>query len=119
MEWETVQLAAFKHYIHETKEVEAGKRPYARYALSVQCAPQKSADELAEKIEGAYGTIRESTVGAIRQAGFDVVERRISDDHCLIVFPGTPTWNDYRKLDAAFGKPRRNPARTRWVGNKG
>ena len=52
------------------------------WGWSFWCAPGKTADEIAEAADFDNDAIRESTVGRIREAGFEVVSDSACDDHC-------------------------------------
>lgn len=58
----------------------------------------------------AYTKIRETTVGALRAAGYDVIPDEPPPTHALIVLRRVPADEDYRVVSEVFGEPRENPA---------
>lgn len=81
-----------------------------RYALSVFCGVDASADAIARAASLPHPKIRQSTVGRIRRAGFDVVRSEGPPGHADLVLPDPPTDDDWRALEAAFDPPRHNAA---------
>jgi hypothetical protein len=97
---ETLSKTALAHY-----------DVYDEYAVSVRSAPGMTADELAYvKPPLPQQNLRETTVGALRQAGFDVVRDEPPPKHALIMLEPVPTDDDYLRITAIFGTPRANPA---------
>lgn len=83
------------------------------YALSVFSIPLRTADEIARSAELPHSTIRVTSVGRLRSAGYDVVDSPGPPGHADLVFPGPPTEGDWRILDEIFDPPRFNPATMR------
>lgn len=81
------------------------------HALSVYSSPGRTADEIATSVPLPHSTIRESTVGRVRAAGYDVVPSPGPPGHADLVFPAAPTEDDWQTLDEIFDSPRPNPAR--------
>ena len=76
------------------------------WGWSFWCAPGKTADEIAEAADFDNDAIRESTVGRIREAGFEVVSDSACDDHCKIKLAGRPSDDDCKRLRDAFDEAR-------------
>jgi hypothetical protein len=83
---------------------------FGEWAWSFWCAPGKTADEIAMAADFDNEVIRESTVGRIRQAGFDVESDSASDDHCKVELSGPPSAADCRRLRDAFDAARPRPS---------
>ena len=83
------------------------------WAWSFWCAPGKTADEIALVADFDNDVIRESTVGQIRAAGFEVESDSASDDHCKIKLPGPPSDADCKRLRDAFCEAYPRPRRRR------
>jgi hypothetical protein len=79
------------------------------FAISAASLPDMSADELAAVAQLPHPRIRETTVGAIRRAGHDVVPDEPPPAHALITLPRLPTDDDYMTIADLFGPPRPNP----------
>ncbi len=100
MEAEALWKSALVHY---------DRTGGTEYAWSFWCCPGKTADEIAADARFMNSTIRESTVGRMREAGFDPVPDSEDDDHCRVTLPGEPTGIDCKRLQDAFDEPRLNP----------
>ena len=83
------------------------------YALSVFSASGLSADEIALRVPLRHSKSRQSTVGRIRSAGYDVVRSAGPPGHADLLLPHRPTDGDWHALDIAFDPPRPNPATMR------
>ena len=93
-------LGAQTHFDHE-----------GFYAISVFSSPGRTADEIATSVPLPHAAIRESTVGRVRAAGYDVVSSPGPSGHADLVFSTRPTETDWRTLDEIFDLPRPNAAR--------
>lgn len=91
----------------ETHYQETGGR---EYAFSVASFPGLSADELAHRARVANRQMRETTVGALRADGYEVVLTDEPTAHADLVLPSAPSENHWTRLRAIFGPPRSNPA---------
>lgn len=80
------------------------------FALSVFSVAGASAATIATTVPLRHSKIRESTVGRLRSAGFDVVSSPGPPGHADLVLSSPPTDDDWTKLGAAFDPPRPNPA---------
>lgn len=84
------------------------------FGISVRCKPPMTADQLALVDPPLpQKQLRETTVGALREAGFDVVPDEPPPTHALIMLQPVPTDDDYLRITAIFGQPRQNPAFTK------
>ena len=83
------------------------------YALSVFSVPGQTADEIATGVPLPHSAIRESTVGRVRAAGYDVVPSPGPPGHADLLFAAPPTAADWRMLNEIFDPPHRNPATMR------
>lgn len=83
------------------------------YALSVFSVPGRTADEIATGVPLPHSAIRESTVGRVRAAGYDVAPSPGPPGHADLLFSAPPTEADWRTLDEIFDPPRPNPATMR------
>jgi hypothetical protein len=84
---------------------------YAFYGVSVFAALDQTVGDLCRSIEDLrrYGAIRESTVGALRRAGFALVATGASP-HFDIVLPDLED-STLSRLEHGFGRARENPGR--------
>ena len=99
---ETLFRTAIAHYDAE-----------GEYAISVRSAPGMSADELAKADPPLrHAQIRETTAGAVRQAGFEIVRDEPPPMHALIKLGSVGADDDYLRITAIFNAPRPNPALT-------
>ena len=80
------------------------------HALSVFSAAGKTADDIAIGVPLAHSMIRVSTVGRLRDAGYDVVSSPGPPGHADLVFSRPPSDDDWRRLDECFDPARPNPA---------
>lgn len=80
------------------------------YALSVFSVPGARTDAIAVGVPLRHSKIRQSTVGRVRAAGYDVVSSAGPPGHADLVLPNPPTDEDWTALDAAFDPPCPNPA---------
>jgi hypothetical protein len=81
------------------------------FAISCRSLPQMSADDLT-RVEPPlvnYPRLRETTVGVLRKAGYDVIRDEPPPAHALIMLPPLPADEDYLVISAAFSQPRENP----------
>ncbi len=83
------------------------------YALSVFSVPGKTADEIARGVPLPHSMIRESTVGRLRAAGYDVVSSLGPPGHADLILPNPPTDDDWQALDKTFDAARPSPATMR------
>ena len=83
------------------------------YALSVYCAAEKTAAEIADRVPLPHSFVRQSTVGRLRDAGYEVVPSPGPPAHADLVLPDPPTDVDWEMLDVLFDPPHPNPARMR------
>jgi hypothetical protein len=97
---ETLQKTALRHYdVH------------GEFAISVRSKEGLTANELAAIDPPlAYPRIRETTVGAVRAVGYDVVRDEPPPAHALVMLPSIPADDDYLKISSALGEPRDNPS---------
>jgi hypothetical protein len=81
------------------------------FAISCRSLPGMSADDLARVDPPLvnYPRLRETTVGVLRKAGYDVVRDEPPPSHALITLPTLPADDDYVAISAAFSEPRENP----------
>lgn len=80
------------------------------FAISCVSLPDRSADDLARLGALPHPKIRETTVGMLREAGYDVVRDEPPEGHALVTLPRLPTDEDYVTISNLFGPPRLNPA---------
>ena len=83
---------------------------FGRYALSVYSLPGRTGDEIAVLVPLPHSKIRESTVGRLRAAGYEVVPSPGPPGHADLRVPNPPSRGDWQALDALFDPPRPNPA---------
>ncbi len=83
------------------------------YALSVFSLPGLTAGEIAASVPLPHSMIRESTVGRIRAAGYDVLPSGGPSGHADLVLTNPPTTHDWQILDRTFDPARQNPATIR------
>lgn len=102
---------------HHDDCLENGKDPI--YALSVNCVPGMTLPQLAMHAKRPNSKIRPSSVGSIRQAGFDLSrtpEEWEVDGHCDLFLlrdrREMPTVKDIAALQAAFAEPVINYGKT-------
>ena len=102
MRYKNFTISTDNHYEH-----------YSEYTLSVFCLPEcNSGEEVARKCpEFDRDVFRESTVGLIRTAGYDVEPDEPPYGHALIKLPSSPppSRQDWQKLNTIFGAPKENP----------
>jgi hypothetical protein len=81
------------------------------FAISARSLPDMTADELAH-VEPPLPQprLRDTTVGALRRAGYDVIPDEPPPAHALIMLPRLPADEDYVAVSATFAEPRENPA---------
>ena len=86
------------------------------YALSVFCLSGcTTGEKVAYEVvcncpEYSREVFRESKVGPIRAIGYDVVPDEPPHGHALVKLPPSkPSREDYKKLNAIFEKPKKNP----------
>ncbi len=79
------------------------------FAWSFWASDRKTADEVARDANFDNTHIRESTVGALRAAGFEPLRDTSRSDHVKVTLDGPPTDADCERVRSAFGKPRPNP----------
>jgi hypothetical protein len=85
---------------------------FGAYALSVHSRAEMSADEISAFAGIPHGKIRETTVGALRGAGYSVVpSEQHGPAHADLQLPYPPSSSDWQALDDAFSEPRPNPTR--------
>ena len=80
-------------------------------AISARSLPGMTADDLAS-VEPplVHPKLRETTVGELRAAGYDVTRDGPPPAYALIMLPRLPADEDYDTVSAAFSAPRENPA---------
>ncbi len=66
--------------------------------------------EIARRAELPHAVIRTSTVGRIREAGYDVAPSG-GRGHADLKLPSPPSDDDWKKLNEVFGEPEPNVAR--------
>ena len=93
--------------LHKTALAHHDKR--GDFAISVASLPDRSADELARLGALRHPRIRETTVGRIREVGYDVVPDEPPEGHALIMLARHPADDDYETISNAFDDPRPNP----------
>jgi hypothetical protein len=81
------------------------------WALSVNCIPDLSAEDVARRAGRLNSQICVSTVGAIRALDYEVRPDWKENGHSNIVFDGEPTDEDLLRVRSAFSDPIPNPAR--------
>lgn len=88
----------------------------AEFCLSVNAVPGMDRDAIARHSKRPNNMMRATTVQAIRDAGFEIVEspgKRDKNGHCdVFVQSGRgnkPDTFDLMRLQAAFGEPFKNP----------
>src|SRR3954453_14452603 len=90
---ETLAMTAFAHYdVH------------GDFAISVRSKPGMTADEMAH-VEPALPQprLRETTVGDLRAAGYDVVRDEPPPTHALIMLDPFPADDVYVRIASIFG----------------
>jgi hypothetical protein len=80
------------------------------FAISVASLPDMSADDLAVVAQIPHPKIRETTVGVIRHAGYNVVRDEPPEGHALITLPRLPADTDFVTIADLLGPTRVNPA---------
>ena len=78
--------------------------------ISAVSRPDMTADEIAFLGEIPHPKLRETTVGALRAAGYDVIPDEPPPGHALITLPAIPADEDYVAISDLFGPTRPNPA---------
>jgi hypothetical protein len=81
------------------------------FAISARSLQGMTPDDLA-RVEPPLPQrrLRETTVGVLRVAGYDVIPDEPPPTHALIMLPRLPADEDYVAVSAIFGEPRENPA---------
>jgi len=83
---------------------------FAVFAISVRSIGGLTADDLARMDPPlAHPRFRETTVGELRVAGYDVIPDEPPPAHALIMLPQLPADDDYIKISALLSDPRENP----------
>lgn len=96
---ETLWKTALRHF--DTESV---------FAISCRSKPDMTADELASVEPPTLGLwLRETTVGTLRGAGYNVVPDEPPPAHALVMLPAVPADDDYLRVSAIFGDQRPNP----------
>jgi len=101
MSFKNFTVSTDNHYEH-----------YGEYALSVFCLPgcDKGEEVARQCLESNRDVFRESKVGLVRTAGYDVVPNEPPRGHALItLLPSPPSREDWQKLNAIFEKAKDNP----------
>jgi hypothetical protein len=80
------------------------------FAISVASLPTEDGDRLAFLAGFRHARIRETTVGRLREDGYDVVPDPPPEWHALITLPRLPADEDWTRVSEAFGPPRLNPS---------
>ena len=80
------------------------------FAISAVSLPDADAEALAHLGALLHPRIRETTVGRIRAAGYDVVPDPPPEGHALIMLPQLPTDTDWTTISDVFDPPQANPA---------
>jgi hypothetical protein len=86
-------------------------------ALSVATMPGLTANEIALDDRSKFltqGKMRVTTVGALRSAGYEVVED--DEPHALVLLPQKPDEAMLEELRAIFAETRDNPRRKKGTG---
>jgi hypothetical protein len=99
-----LERAAFTHH----KETQGRE-----YAFSVASFPGLTADELVQRAAFLHSVIRETTVGALRSNGYDVILTDEPSAHDDLVLPSDPSEEHWVRLRGIFGEPRPNPVHVR------
>lgn len=79
---------------------------YDEWAWSFWACPGKTADEIAAVADFDNDHIRESTIGRLREAGFEVVPDSDDDDHATVRLDGEPDDATCKRLRDAFDEAR-------------
>jgi hypothetical protein len=93
--------------------LESGKR---EHAISVLAHRTRDADWIVRRARRSdpeslqHPVVRQTTAGAIRQAGYDVVPHgRHPRGHALILLSTPPSPQDWPRISSLFGQERPNP----------
>src|SRR6266852_3294218 len=89
---------------------EAHYEKHGVYALTVWCAPRRTAGEIACKVGTEWlpwGKIRSAPVQRVRALGYGVVFRG-KPMHVDLILPSPPSATDWDALDGAFDPPEVN-----------
>jgi hypothetical protein len=94
------------------ERVERVHRTTGFYDLSCDCLPRHTRDELARIAQYPNTKLRESTVGRIRNAGFQIFPSPTgrSRAHCTLRLPDPLSDRDWEKLEEIFEEPVNNVA---------
>ena len=80
------------------------------FAISAFSLPGARAEDLARLGALPHPRIRETTVGRLREAGYDVIPDPPPEGHALIMLPRLPTHDDWGAVCDTFASPTLNPA---------
>jgi len=85
------------------------------YAISVNSLPGVTLQELAMVAKLPNSSVTPTTVGAVEEAGFEVIPTPTTNpSHCSVFLQGihsaAPTLSQLVRLQGAFGQPIENPA---------
>lgn len=81
------------------------------WAISVNCVPDSSVEEVAARAKRLNRQMCVSTVEEIRAVGYEVRSDWREDGHSNIVFDGEPTEYDLLRVKSVFRGPFANPGR--------
>jgi hypothetical protein len=79
-------------------------------ALSIFSGPALTTNQIARKARQPHGQLRESTIGQLRHAGYEVTTPA-RNGHCLILLAEVASADEADILDACFDSPIPNPHR--------
>lgn len=98
-----IQRSARNHYLR-----------FGFYGVSVYCLRGMSGDAIAATLSQPHDVFRASTVGRLRQAGFELTEPE-PDGHCLVVLEDADE-ETCQRLERCFDAPR--PRQGKEVGHE-
>ena len=98
MEPRQLEINAYTHYDE-----------HGTYALSVCSLPTRDFDLVARVANLPNRQLRVSSVGRIRDAGYEVVRSEPPPAHADLILRGEPTDEDWETLRAVFDPPVPNP----------
>lgn len=84
-------------------------RVFGFYGFSVYCLPGMSAEAIAASLRQPHDVFRASTVGRLRQAGFELTDPE-PDGHCLVILEDDAE-ETCRRLEGVFDAPRPRQAK--------
>lgn len=79
------------------------------YAISVWCLPERTGEQIAaystEAVGLNYPDLRETTVGRLYEAGFEMTQTG-KRGHYTLWLPSPPSDSDWQRLDEIFSEPK-------------